>query len=83
MEIIASVIDGSKKPMGFGEIFDTAYPKIKEVKSLQSTGEELLRLRAYDKLCRFIKMGALVRLPDKTFQKKKSLVEAIAPTPQI
>ncbi len=53
---LVNVLGSSDKLFGFNELFEETYEKLKERKAV-SGGEEMLRLRAYEKLQNLVTRG--------------------------
>lgn len=71
---IVNVLGGNDKLFGFNELFEEVYERLKE-RNAVSGGEEMLRLRAYEKLQNLVTRG-LVEKDGKEYRGLERIAEA-------
>ena len=71
---IVNVLGGNDKLFGFNELFEDVYERLKE-RNAVSGGEEMLRLRAYEKLQNLVTRG-LVEKDGKEYRGLDRIEEA-------
>lgn len=71
---IVNVLGGNDKLFGFNELFEAVYERLKE-RNAVSGGEEMLRLRAYEKLQNLVTRG-LVEKDGKEYRGLERIAEA-------
>ncbi len=76
-ELVTVLTD--KKSFGFKELFDVVYANLKE-RNAVGGGEEMLRLRAYEKLQNLVTRG-LVEKNGKEYRGLDNIKDAITPPP--
>ena len=73
MDELISLLKEDSEERGFNEIFETIYEKLKQRKAV-SGGEEMLRLRCYEKLQSLVEQGLVVR-KEKLYKGIKKKIE--------
>lgn len=71
---LVNVLGGNDKLFGFNELFEDVYERLKE-RNAVSGGEEMLRLRAYEKLQNLVTRG-LVEKDGKEYRGLDRIAEA-------
>lgn len=71
---LVNVLGGNDKLFGFNELFEDVYERLKE-RNAVSGGEEMLRLRAYEKLQNLVTRG-LVEKDGKEYRGLERIAEA-------
>ncbi|MGJ8698311.1 MAG: hypothetical protein ACSHYF_18485 [Verrucomicrobiaceae bacterium] len=71
---LVNVLGGNDKLFGFNELFEDVYERLKE-RNAVSGGEEMLRLRAYEKLQNLVTRG-LVEKDGKEYRGLDRIEEA-------
>lgn len=71
---LVNVLSGGKKAFGFNDLFERVYENLKE-RNAVSGGEEMLRLRAYEKLQNLVTRG-LVEKNGKEYRGLERIREA-------
>ena len=76
---IVGVLSSKKKFFEFNELFELVYAKLKE-RNAVSGGEEMLRLRAYEKLQNLVSRN-MVEKNAKKYKGLAKIKEALSPPP--
>lgn len=69
----------NKQTFGFNELFEVVYENLK-ARNAVSGGEEMLRLRAYEKLQNLVTRG-LVEKNGKEYRGLENIQDAVSPNP--